>query len=265
MDLERDPLSHHADYYMGVEEGLPGILRILEEVGVPCDFFVTGDIFQRYPALVRDIVGRGFDVGCHGLDHHTDYYCLKSLAWQMNAIGKATQVITDVLGIKPTMFRAPNFSANEDTLGVLETLGYQADSSVLPGRVVRKALVRKILDFRGAPVEPYNPSSRDIRKRGTSAIVEIPVTENPLLKGAPIGLGFLNSFGLEKTLGAIEQSPSQVIVFLIHPWEFINLSDRFDNTPVWMDHACKKDPDLFEKYIGLCKQRFRFGRLRDAL
>lgn len=264
MDLERDPLSHHADYYAGVEEGLPGILRILEEVRVPCDFFVTGDVVGRYPALMKDIVGRGLDVGCHGLDHHTEYYCLKSPAWQMRAIGKATQVIIDVLGIKPTTFRAPNFSANEDTLRVLETLGYKADSSVLPGRVVRKALVRKILDFRGAPVEPYNPSLRDICKTGTSAIVEIPVTQNPLLKGAPIGLGFLNSFGLERTLNAIEQSLSKVIVFLIHPWEFISLSDRFENIPIWMDHACKNDPDRLERCLRRCKQRFRFDRLRDV-
>ena len=51
-------------------------LRFLDAHGIPATFFVVGRVAERYPALIREIVARGHEIGCHThthvqLDRHT--------------------------------------------------------------------------------------------------------------------------------------------------------------------------------------------------
>ena len=55
--------------YRGIEEGMPRLMGLLAEEGVRSTFFITGDVAQRYPAIVKQLVDQGHEVGCHGQTH----------------------------------------------------------------------------------------------------------------------------------------------------------------------------------------------------
>ena len=241
MDIEPDIIQYLKDSYIGVEEGLPRFIKVLEGNKIKTDFFVTGDVCEKYPELVRRICDHGHNLGCHGYSHAVQYYCQRKLDWQYDDLSKATGIIEKTTRHRPVMFRAPNFSANGDTIKALETLRYEIDSSVLPGRLVKKLRFWKVIDHREAPKEPYLPSKGRITERGESNILEIPVTENPMQKGSPIGAGYLNLHGVEETIKAIHMVDSNHVLFLLHPWECINLGEYHEELPQWIKAICREN------------------------
>ena len=69
IDVESDCPPYLATQYRGIEEGLPRLLDALDAAGVPTTCFCTGDVAERYPGAVTDIVRRGHELGCHGHTH----------------------------------------------------------------------------------------------------------------------------------------------------------------------------------------------------
>lgn len=265
VDVEEDLNQSHDGSSYGVKHALPEIIDILEEKGLECHFFVNGRMCKKHAALIRRISDRGFGVGCHGMDHSVPYLCARDETWQRQSLRVATDLVTKTIGKPIRTFRAPNFSVNTTTIRVLEELGYRIDSSVLPGRVVRKARLRKILDFRRAPRNPYYPDPSDLLKGGSSSILEVPVTENPLNPGAPIGLGYLNSYGLDKTLRALESAEGNLLVFLMHPWEFVDLASIHRHLPSWVKSACRHQPTLLASFLSRLEERFQLTSLEPLL
>lgn len=264
VDVEEDLNQSHGGSSHGVKHALPEIIDILEDRGLECHFFVNGRMCKKHAALIRRLSDRGFGVGSHGMDHSVPYLCSKDEAWQRQNLRVATDLITKTICRPIRTFRAPNFSVNTTTIGVLEEFGYLIDSSVLPGRVVRKARFRRILDFRRAPRNPYHPDPSDLLKAGNASILEVPVTENPLNPGAPIGLGYLNSYGLDKTLRALESAEGDLLVFLMHPWEFVDLASIHRHLPSWVKSACRHQPTLLGTFLSGLEERFQLTSL-DAL
>ncbi|MEK6852200.1 MAG: polysaccharide deacetylase family protein, partial [Candidatus Thermoplasmatota archaeon] len=123
--------------FRGIEDGLPKLLSLFEKHGVRANFFATSDLCSRHPDALREIVRRGHVLGCHGESHDVAYLSSRSYRWQVASIRRATESLEACTGVRPRGFRAPNFSANGATIRALERLGYDYDSSVLPGRVVR--------------------------------------------------------------------------------------------------------------------------------
>jgi hypothetical protein len=117
------------------------------------------------------------------------------------------------------------------------------------------------LDFRDSPRKPYTPSKKNISEKNGSRIIEIPITENPFLKGSPIGSGFLNSYGLDRTLEAIEKVASDYVLFLIHPWECVDLAEHFPNLPENWHNACSSEMDKFAGLIKHLKENHQFALL----
>jgi hypothetical protein len=180
---------------------------------------------------------------------------------------KATVTFRNVLGFAPESFRAPNFSANHYTVRALEQLGYKFDSSVLPGRVMKKWKLITFSDFRRAPRYPYHPSYDNIIEIGNTKLWELPLTENPLLEGAPLGVGFLNLCGLEATLGAIMHTKyTKYLTFLIHPYELVDLKRYYPNLNKRIFRYCF---DNFASLINLIKtlkkKGYNFCNLRDII
>ncbi|MFQ5884128.1 MAG: polysaccharide deacetylase family protein [Thermoplasmata archaeon] len=241
VDVERDISRYIEEGYIGVKEGIPPLLDLLSDLDIQGNFFLTGNVCDKHPVIMREISSRGHSIGCHGSEHRVQYYSSKSREWQEEDISKAGKQIQSVLGATPKAFRAPNFSVNSDTLQVLESLGYELDSSVLPGRRVKKWKLFAILDFRNAPREPYRPSREEITTPGNSNIVEVPVTENPLYPGIPIGSGFLNYFGEREFLKAVGSVKQYYVVLLLHPWELVDLEEHYPELPEWVIKACKSN------------------------
>jgi len=114
-------------------------------------------------------------------------------------------------------------------------------------RVKAKGLVT-LVDSRVAPRDPYRPSRDDPALPGPSKLWELPVAENPLAPGGPIGLGYLNVYGVEKALEAIAQSAADPCVFLVHPWELIDPAPG--TIPEWMRTGCTSDTSNLDAFLA---------------
>lgn len=87
----------------------PRILDIAAQYDVPVTFFVLGNQVARYPDLVQQSAQAGHAIGNHSYSHQYAkvYYSEKSL---MKEINRANDVLVEVIGYEPTIFRAPGGS-----------------------------------------------------------------------------------------------------------------------------------------------------------
>src|SRR5207249_1559271 len=84
-----------------------------------------------------------------------------------------TALIEQELGVRPTTYRAGRNGFNGASLPILERLGFTVDTSVDPLFNERR---KGGMVFAGAPVVPYHPDYRDVRRRGSSKILEVPIS-----------------------------------------------------------------------------------------
>ncbi len=87
--------------------------------------------------VIRIIKNEGHDVGVHiHPDHMADP--LRRFLWeytyeeQFKIIQQCTDFYMDVVGVKPISFRAGRYGANDDTIKILDKLGYKYDFSEFP-------------------------------------------------------------------------------------------------------------------------------------
>lgn len=100
-----------------------------------CTFFVVGDVAEKYPSLINEIISEGHEIACHTYSHvpiiqQTAETFKIDLEKNLNALYKAGAA--DIVG-----FRAPIFSLTEKSswaYEVLNTLGFTYSSSVLPAK-----------------------------------------------------------------------------------------------------------------------------------
>ena len=248
IDVERDYRLDGAFATRGIEEGLPPVVDLLRSRELPFDLFVSGEIADRLPATLTD---RRVAIGCHGLTHprgHRSYLNQMTVVAQRRQISDATERVRTATGTTPIHFRAPNFSADARTISILEELGYRVDSSVLPGRYVKRLRVLPLLDHRGAPRSPYHPDSERISREGESRMLEVPVTPNTLLPGGPLGMGFLNASGVSSAIRATSEGVSKCVVFLAHSWEMVDWSPA-DAVAPWVRRAASSHLEPLSMFL----------------
>jgi hypothetical protein len=96
-------------------------------------------------------------------------------------LASLTDAFRGAFGCSPRSFRAGRFGVGPRSMGLLESLGYVADSSVTPF-VSWEGSGARGLSFRGAPTQPYRPARLSPGRRGEPgecAILEVPVTIRP--------------------------------------------------------------------------------------
>jgi len=259
IDVERDYRLDGRVTSRGIDEGLPVYLDLLRSLGIPYDLYVSGEIVPQLSdqmSVPSDGLGA---LGCHGLTHEPgvrSYLSRKPrslVAWQLRT---ATERVHSRFGRNPTHFRAPNFSTSAETISMLERLGYRTDSSVLPGRHVRRWKVIPILDHRNAPLDPYHPDRRSVLREGDSSVLEVPVTPNPLMAGSPLGLGFLHHSGPESVTRAIARVCGRYLIFLAHSWEMVSWEPS-DPVADWVVRSSSPSTKALEQLLrSLEKLRF---------
>lgn len=112
----------------GIELCLPRVLDILDERSIKATFFVPGKVAEEYPEMMRILVEKGHEVGCHGYEHE---HMSKLTAYQQYAaIRKGKETIERVTGIEPVGFRAPEGEITLDTLRGAKNLGFKYSSSL---------------------------------------------------------------------------------------------------------------------------------------
>lgn len=102
----------------------PLVLDLLVEHEALATFFVIGQRAREHPDLVRRIVAEGHELGSHTLTHPrlTE---IPDDEVRTEIVG-GLDAIEEVLGKRPTLFRAPGFHADQRELAIVEELGLEA-------------------------------------------------------------------------------------------------------------------------------------------
>lgn len=216
------------DWIPGSAGGVHHVLELANQHSLPLTAFVTGRFAVDHPALIQALWAEGHEVGTHGWSHGLDWSeDLRTMSYeeQRTRLEKATNAVGSAMGVRPTMFRAPNLHVGERLLRVLEGLEYEIDSSVPAGRYDGLIGGRiGFLSYYSAPREPYHPDPEDFGSRGDSEIVEVPPSAFVL----PMVMSTLRRAhpAVCRWVARRVFQRSSVLNFYCHPWEFVEPEKR---------------------------------------
>ena len=187
--------------------GLSRVLEMLERTGVKATFFVTGNFAETAPELTREILMRGHEVGCHGVDH---FRPRKGDATRsMEKVGRVVDV--PIYGYRqPRMFP---ISYEE-----LSKCGYLYDSSVNPA-------------FIPGRYNHFDVPRRPFMRKG---VVEVPTSVATGLRVPLFWLALhLFPLSLYLTLCRVSLRETGYLATYFHPWEFSEIRE-YSEVPLYI-------------------------------
>lgn len=240
-----------------VEPNTRRLLDLLAEFDVTGTFFVLGWVAERRPALVRDILEAGHEVGIHGYDHRpitmlapTDF---------REDIRRAKGIVEDITGRPVLGYRAPTYSVVKDTLWALDVMleeGLRYDSSIFP----------IVHDRYGIPDAGRYPW---VEERGEGRLVEFPISTVRLLgRNLPfVGGGYLRLLPMRYVrwgMRRVTRTEGRPTMLYVHPWELdpgqpvqdVGRVARFRHY-----HGLGRVEDRLRELL----REFRFGTVRSVL
>lgn len=213
-----DSLTHR------VERNTHAVLDLFDAAGVTATFFTLGWVAERYPALMRRIVGAGHELASHGYDH-ARVFTFTPEGFRAD-LRKSRAILEDAGGQAVTGYRAPSFSIDRRTPwahAILSEEGYRYSSSVAPIRH----------DHYGWPESPrfaWKP------EKG-APLVELPVT-TARLAGRTLaagGGGFfrLLPYGFSRwAIRQVNRREKRPAIIYFHPWEIDPDQPRVSGGPL---------------------------------
>lgn len=172
---------------LGNVHRLPQLQMLFEEFAVRPTYLVTHEMAtgEESAPILRDLRRGGrCEIGTHlhpwssppfrpeDLAAHTYPHRLPGELLDRQ-LTELTSAIETHLGVRPTTYRAGRNGFDGRTLPILERLAYTVDTSVDPLFNERR---KGGPAFAGAPVAPYYPDYRDVRRPGPSRVLEVPIT-----------------------------------------------------------------------------------------
>jgi peptidoglycan/xylan/chitin deacetylase (PgdA/CDA1 family) len=112
----------------GPTVGVPRILELLEDLGVPATFFVPGWTAERYPAAVDSILAAGHEIAHHGHSHRSP---LRMEDAEERRDLEAGLAALDRFGVRPEGYRTPSWEPSARTFDLLAEYGFGYDSSLM--------------------------------------------------------------------------------------------------------------------------------------
>lgn len=213
--------THIRNYF---EESMLPLLDALKSSGARATFFVTGQVLEKYPNLIKKVSEEGHEIASHGYIHRRLEDMSPSEFEKQTA--KQVELISRITGTPPKGFRAPHFSLTNKTkwaLPILAKHGFAYDSSVFPMKTPEYGVS-------GAPTHPYRISFNDIVKENKSSpLVEIPpavfswsLVRIPVAGGIYFRLTPLLIF--RRMLASVSRQSAPVLYF--HPHELYHKTPR---------------------------------------
>jgi polysaccharide deacetylase family protein (PEP-CTERM system associated) len=216
VDLEdvRDGVREGKKYNDRVEINTLQYLEWLSKKRAKCTFFIVGEIANRYPHLIKEIINSGHETAGHSFNH-TPVEKLKPDAFKrdlsnINALLKAGA--NNVNG-----FRAPVFSITENTVWayrVMEECGITYSSSVLPAK---------------NPL--YGWQEFGIKIKQISNIIELPISLNSF---GPLNIPFAGGvyfrcmpFGWIMNSFKKKIKYNNPVLSYFHPYDIDTLQEKF--------------------------------------
>ena len=189
------------------------LLDLLDRRGVKATFFVLGWVAKHRPSIVRGILDRGHEIGCHSFAHEL-VYNLTPQQFRQDA-SHAIKAIEDACGVTPLAYRAPSYSITQKSLWALDILvecGFTHDSSIYPISHDRYGI-------------PGFPRHSHTVQTASGPIMEVPIATVELSPGkvAPVGGGaYLRLLPYTYTAAGIRrinQQDNEPACVYLHPWE----------------------------------------------
>jgi polysaccharide deacetylase family protein (PEP-CTERM system associated) len=201
-----------SSYPSRIEKNTLRMLDLLDEAEAEATFFVLGWVAERFPGLVREIVGRGHELACHSYWHRL-ISRLSPAEFRDDTL-RAKDAIEQAAGQAVAGYRAPSFSITTRTLWALEVLveaGFGYDSSIFPIHH----------DTYGIPDGPRRPV-RITTPAGP--ILEFPITTfrcGGRLNLPVGGGGYLRLLPFWYTGVGVERAAADGVplIVYVHPWE----------------------------------------------
>lgn len=237
-----------------VERNVQRLLSLFAERGARATFFTLGWIAERYPALVRDIVAGGHELGSHGYGHLRASE--QSRAEFLSDVRGAKALLEDIGGRPVLGFRAPSFSIGAGNLWAFDVLveaGYRYSSSVYPVRH----------DHYGMPDAPRFPY------RPRVGLTEIPITTTPVLgRNLPAGGGGYFRFAPYRfsrwALRRVNEQERRPAIFYMHPWEIDPEQPRIAGIGLKSRFRHYVNLGRTEGRLDRLLRDFRWGRVDDV-
>jgi polysaccharide deacetylase family protein (PEP-CTERM system associated) len=113
-----------------VERNTMRMLEILDACNARATFFVLGWVAEKCPQLVRAIAAAGHEVASHGYGHEL-IYSIRPSEFRSDVL-RSKQYLEDLTGKPVRGYRAPSFSITEWAIPILQEVGFDYDSSVVP-------------------------------------------------------------------------------------------------------------------------------------
>jgi polysaccharide deacetylase family protein (PEP-CTERM system associated) len=149
-------------YESRIHSNMERIFNLLETLKTRATFFCLGWIAEKYPEIVRAIVGRGYEVGTHTTMHQLVYE--QNPGVFAGDLEQSIKTLEDITGQKVRCFRAPGFSIREDNRWVFDILvsqGIEIDCSVFPaprahgGFPSYKAIAPALIQYDGIRIKEF--------------------------------------------------------------------------------------------------------------
>ncbi|MGB9892847.1 MAG: polysaccharide deacetylase family protein [Candidatus Saccharicenans sp.] len=99
------------------------ILDILKKYQIKATFFVLGKKIELYPEILNKVAAEGHEIGNHGYCH--ELMPLKSPSVIRDEIRRTENLIMNLTGKKPRLFRAPHGFKGPWVLKIVREAGYQ--------------------------------------------------------------------------------------------------------------------------------------------
>jgi len=183
--------------YVESEQSIKGYADIARQYGFPLTLFVHPEVADAHATLLLDL--RQHQDACLGLHLHP--YKLRNRNYRHDlgaySAGEQRQIISEAvdawqgaMGFPPQYFRGGVFSANDNTIPILQELGFRGGSLSNPGRVLPEAYAI----WAGAESYPHRAHLSFRQTAGESDFVEIPVS---VAYGRPTASGERGEQGYE--------------------------------------------------------------------
>lgn len=227
----RDNFNHPMDQTNRVFTLTSKILDQLDAHNVKATFFTLGQVGQKFPELIKDIVNRGHEMAVHGFDHWTFDKMTPEKA--LDEISRAKKLFEDLTGVEVTGHRAPAFSITKKTawgLNVIAEAGFKYDSSILPANLGKHSWAEFKKDICRLNLENGN------------SIIEIPIsTINLRNKEIPFSGGGYFRLMPKWLIQRLYQTytEKQTAIHYMHPYEI--------------------DPDRYPDYYYAALRKASFG------
>jgi peptidoglycan/xylan/chitin deacetylase (PgdA/CDA1 family) len=104
-------------------EGTPAVLEELARQGATATFFLVGEQVAQRPALAREIVAAGHEVGVHGFRH--TLLLRRRVAAVADDFDRAVDAIGEATGMRPQLYRPPYGILSSGALGQVRVRGWR--------------------------------------------------------------------------------------------------------------------------------------------